>query len=91
MYPHQFPTWSVPLLVYEFQLNRRKRNVDLFLSEKKGLIAFPTISGKTDHTGFASADEISRRWCADLFEYYWDGGKIGTPKSYNGAEGGTST
>ncbi len=57
-------------------------DVDLFTSEKKAIMAFPTLNDKIDHTGFISIDETSNKWFKDLFEYYWFKAKIGTPQGY---------
>jgi len=78
-----FPPGFEPIPFIPNRIERKileRVGVDLFLSEKKGLIAFPTLEGKIDHTGFISVDEMSNKWLSDLFEYHWERAKIGTPK-----------
>jgi predicted transcriptional regulator len=45
--------------------------VILFGSEKAVVIYFPKIDGDFDYQGFTSNEERSKKWCVDLFEYYW--------------------
>ena len=52
------------------------------VTEKKGRVSFPTIVGKLDHLGFQTKDEIARKWCMDLFEYYWSRARKGIPPNY---------
>ena len=53
-------------------------DVFLYLSEKEvAIIGFPTLEGKFDYLGFYSREDNARKWCKDVFEYYWK--KI-TPK-----------
>jgi predicted transcriptional regulator len=42
-------------------------------------LAFPTINGRFDYTGFASKDPSFHRWCKELFEHYWSKGKPKPP------------
>jgi predicted transcriptional regulator len=45
----------------------------LYMSEKRvAAIAFPTLDGRLDYTGFSSADERAHGWCRDLFRHYWE-------------------
>ncbi len=49
--------------------------VNLFLTDKGAIFGFPTTEGKIDYSVFVGEDERFRRWCLDLFNYYWDQGK----------------
>lgn len=40
----------------------------LFLFEKGYALAFPTLEWKFDYRGFTAEDELSHRWCRDLFQ-----------------------
>jgi predicted transcriptional regulator len=43
------------------------------MSEKiSGRVFFPTIESDFDYKGFIVVDELSHRFCLDLFEYYWN-------------------
>lgn len=44
-------------------------------TENYATFAVPTLNGKMDYTGFNSDDERFRKWCQDLFNYYWDRAK----------------
>jgi predicted transcriptional regulator len=46
--------------------------VILFGSEKAVVIYFPQINGDFDYQGFTSKEDRSKKWCIDLFEYYWN-------------------
>ena len=48
-------------------------NVDLFMivSEKNGIISFPTLNGENDFKGFETNEKKSHRWCLDVFRHYW--------------------
>ena len=46
-------------------------NIYLFLSDNRGVIAFPTSDGQYDYRGFTATDCSSLNWCRELFEYYW--------------------
>jgi len=37
-----------------------------------GRVFFPTIEGHFDYRGFTVVDELSHKFCKDLFEYYWN-------------------
>jgi predicted transcriptional regulator len=54
-------------------------NVNLFLSDNRCVIAFPTTDGQFDYKGFTATDDSSVKWCRELFEYYWDEAEIRTP------------
>jgi len=48
-------------------------DVYLYMSEKEVAgVAFPFPDGKFDYLGFTATDERSRKWCKDLFQYYWE-------------------
>jgi len=49
--------------------------INLFLTEKEAIFGFPTLEGKIDYTIFVGKDAKFRKWCLDLFNYYWDQGK----------------
>jgi predicted transcriptional regulator len=43
------------------------------MSEKEvAILSFPTLHGKFDYLGFTSKDDETRKWCNDLFMYYWE-------------------
>jgi len=69
-------TWAFEARKYGFYDPRvLKGNVDVFLymSEKEvALLAFPTLNGKFDYKGFNTTDETAKKWCRDLFQYYWE-------------------
>jgi len=46
-------------------------NVNIFLSEKRCVIAFPTSDGQYDYKGFTATDGTSLTWCRELFQHYW--------------------
>ena len=46
-------------------------NVYMLLSEKRGVIAFPTSDGRFDYMGFTFTDSSALNWSTDLFEHYW--------------------
>jgi len=37
-----------------------------------GRVFFPTLEGHFDYRGFIVVDELSHKFCKDLFEYYWN-------------------
>jgi predicted transcriptional regulator len=47
-------------------------NVYMYLSENSCVSAFPTLKGENEYKGFISTDEMSLRWCRELFLHYWD-------------------
>lgn len=52
------------------------------VTEEKARVSFPSIDGKLDHLGFQTEDEKARKWCRNLFEYYWNRAKRGIPVHY---------
>jgi predicted transcriptional regulator len=52
-----------------------KVQVSVVITDKKASFALPTLEGKFDSAVFVSEDPKFRRWCLDLFNYYWDQGK----------------
>lgn len=54
----------------------------MILSEKEARLAFPTQNGKIDPSAFASTQDSPRKWCLDLYEYYWKSAIVGQPKGY---------
>jgi len=48
-------------------------DICLYMSEKEVAgVAFPLLDGSFDYLGFTATDERSRKWCGDLFQYYWE-------------------
>ena len=45
------------------------------VTDKKAIFGLPTLDGKTDGANFVSEDPKFRKWCVDLFNYYWAQGK----------------
>ena len=79
------PPGFKPIPIIPNRIERRtleRVDVVIVMSEKNARIAFPTAGYKMDHIGFGSTDEISHKWCKDLFEYYWEKAKIGVPEGY---------
>jgi predicted transcriptional regulator len=47
--------------------------VGLWMSEREvGMLSFCKEDGDFDFLGFSSEDEGARRWCRDLFEFFWE-------------------
>lgn len=46
--------------------------VAFVISEKEASVVFRTRNGALDYLGLFSADERFRKWCQDLFVYYWE-------------------
>ncbi len=43
------------------------------LSDKEeAVVAFPALDGRLDYRGFEAKDELSYKWCRDLFQHYWE-------------------
>jgi predicted transcriptional regulator len=59
--------------------NRRllpKVQVAITVTDKKAFLGLPLLDGKFDQgVRFVSEDLKFRKWCLDLFNYYWDRGK----------------
>ena len=59
--------------------NRRllpKVQVAITVTDKKAFLGLPLLDGKFDQgVRFVSEDPKFRKWCLDLFNYYWDQGK----------------
>jgi predicted transcriptional regulator len=47
----------------------------VLVSEKEANIVFRRNNGSLDYTGFFGTDEKFRKWCRDLFMYFWDKAK----------------
>jgi len=45
------------------------------VTDKKAIFGLPTLDDKMDGVSFVSEDPKFRKWCLDLFNYYWDQGK----------------
>jgi predicted transcriptional regulator len=53
-------------------------DINLWMSEREvAIIAFPKVDGSSDLLGFSSEDERTRKWCSNLFDYYWEKGEPG--------------
>jgi predicted transcriptional regulator len=52
-----------------------KVQVGIMMTEKKAMFGLPTLDGKMDGENLVSEDPKFRKWCLDLFNYYWDQGK----------------
>jgi predicted transcriptional regulator len=52
-----------------------KVQVGIMMTEKKAMFGLPTLDGKMDGALFVSEDPKFRKWCLDLFNYFWDQGK----------------
>jgi predicted transcriptional regulator len=46
-------------------------NAVTLINEKEAFFALRANGGTIDYIGFCSTDEKFRKWCLDLFEYYW--------------------
>ena len=49
-----------------------KIEIFLWISEGEAVMALPRLDGKFDYLGFSSSDERARKWCMDIFDYYWE-------------------
>jgi predicted transcriptional regulator len=47
-------------------------DVATMINEKGAFFALRGINGVIDYSGFFSTDEKFRKWCTDLFNYYWE-------------------
>jgi predicted transcriptional regulator len=47
-------------------------DVSLLVSEKEASVLFRRHSGVMDYVGLFGTDEKFRKWCTDLFMYYWE-------------------
>jgi predicted transcriptional regulator len=56
-------------------------NLFLYLSENSCVLAFPTLEGKIDYTGFISKAEKPLKWGRDLFQHYWERSVPRTPRA----------
>jgi predicted transcriptional regulator len=45
------------------------------MTDKEAIFGLPTLDGRIDYSIFVSKDLKFRKWCLDLFNYYWDQGK----------------
>jgi predicted transcriptional regulator len=43
----------------------------VLINEKEAFVSLRGINGIIDYSGFYSTDEKFRKWCKDLFMYYW--------------------
>jgi predicted transcriptional regulator len=49
-----------------------KSAIFMILSESKCAVAFPTREGKIDYLGFTADDDLSLKWCKNVFMSSWD-------------------
>jgi len=49
-----------------------KIEIFLWISEGEAVMALPRLDGKFDYLGFSSSGERARKWCRDIFDYYWE-------------------
>ena len=47
-------------------------HVFLYINEKEALIAFPLAEGGFDYLSFSSEDPAFNKYCADVFEFYYE-------------------
>ncbi len=47
-------------------------SLSLLLSEKEAVVCLRRLKGEMDYVGFFGTDEKFRKWCRDLFMYYWE-------------------
>jgi predicted transcriptional regulator len=47
-------------------------NINLFVTDKRCVLALPIKDGEFDYTGFTGTDNMALEWCRGLFQYYWD-------------------
>lgn len=62
-------------MIQRGQLERKmikKMPVEMLVTDKSAFFIFPDNSGTADQsTMFVAGDESFRKWCDELFEYYW--------------------
>ena len=46
--------------------------LSLLISEKEAVICLRRNKGEMDYSGFFGTNEKFRKWCQDLFSYYWE-------------------
>jgi len=44
----------------------------ILVNEKEAYVSLRGINGLIDYTGFIGTDSKFRKWCIDLFNYYWE-------------------
>ena len=47
-------------------------HVFLYINEKEAIIAFPLAEGGFDYLGFSGEDPAFRKYCTDVFEFYYE-------------------
>lgn len=70
------------LITYLFKSNqsgqleqREPETIDVFmaLSDKEvASLGFKNLDGKLDYFAFKTDDPVARKWCEELFTYYWE-------------------
>ena len=64
-------------VVVDFENLKERKYVErisaaVLINEKEAFVALRGINGIIDYSGFYSTDEKFRKWCKDLFMYYWE-------------------
>ena len=54
--------------------------VSLLITEKDSVINLRRRNGDMDYIGFFGTDEKFRKWCRDLFMYYWEKSGTSVPR-----------
>ena len=50
-------------------------DVRILITDKEASLSFPNTDGQIDYASFTSTDPVFRRWCKDLYLYYWEKSK----------------
>jgi len=53
--------------------------VYILVSDTLCILAFPTVDGQFDYKGFMATEDLAHQWCAELFQYYWEGAQERMP------------
>lgn len=61
----------------EFEKFKERRYLNrlsgaLLINEKEAYVALRGVNGLIDYSGFFGTDQRFRKWCTDLFKYYWE-------------------
>ena len=61
----------------EFEKQKQRRYLDrvcgaLMVTEKEAYVGLRGMNGLIDFSGFFGSDNKFRKWCFDLFNYYWE-------------------
>jgi len=67
-------------------LTFEKIEISVWISEREAVITLPRLDGKFDYLVFSSSGERARKWCMDVFDYYWERATqvadIGVPNAF---------